>query len=596
MSQSTFRAELGFGVVDADGVDLAQFISETGAPGSTTLTDNAPIGSTYSDATSGLMYRKNAAGAGASKWIKILDENSGASSGLTWLEPAELYVPDVFANLAAAEAYVNAITQQTYTIADQDRLLFDGITGQNKNIFVVSGTPGSGATLVESDHAPALGGDQVFIEHGDSAGVQFAYNEVPDTWTKNNQSNLDELGFIRTFIGKGAAGNELPAYTSVVTIANGDPIETAVGKLDAALALTNTAVGTNTTNIGNLQTEVDAIELSWGSSINANGTYAGFSGTNFIDGNASLSEDLTDLDTAIQTATASIGTLQTEVDNIETGLGTAFNASGVYQPFTGTNYIDGNASLTEDLTDLDAQAFSNAGNISTNTTNIGNLQTEVDNIETSMGAVVDASGNYVTFAGTNYLDGNATVTEDLTDLDTQINTNATDITALQGANGDEANIRSFIGKAAAGVETPTYSSALVVTQSTDLEAAIGELDLQLGRERQEFLGTGTFATFTAIDSFLVDDIKWVEWTIVMTETATQDTKAWQVSCVHDGLATADATDFDENRKDILKVNGTVNGGTHDIALAGTGAAQTLTLSIKADSAMEYKIIRRIVMQ
>ncbi len=596
MSQSTFRAELGFGVVDAEGVDLAQFISEAGVPGSTTLTDNAPIGSTYSDATSGLMYRKNAAGAGTSKWIKILDENSGASSGLTWLEPAELYVPDVFANLAAAEAYVNAITQQTYTILDQDRLLFDGITGSNKNIFIVSGTPGSGATLVESAHAPAEGGDQVFIEHGNAAGTQYAYNEVPDTWTKNNQSNLDELGFIRTFIGKGAAGNELPAYTSVVTIANGDPIETAVGKLDAALAITNTNVGTNTTNIGNVQTEVDAIETSWGSSINTNGTYAGFSGTTFIDGNSSLSEDLTDLDLAIGAANLNVTSLQTEVDNIELGLGSAFNTSGVYQPFSGTNFIDGNASITEDLTDLDAQAFANAGNISTNTTNIGNLQTEVDNIETAMGAVVDASGNYVAFAGTNYLDGNATVTEDLTDLDAQVKLNEDAITAISAGTGDEANIRSFIGKAAAGVETPTYSSALSLTQNIDLEGAIGELDLQIGRERQEFLGAGTFGSFTVIDTILVDEAKWIDWVIVLTETATQDTKAWRVSCVHDGLTSADATDFDENRKDILKVNGGVNGGRHDIALAGSGAAQTLTLSIKANNNIEYRIIRRIVMQ
>ena len=37
-------------------------------------------------------------------------------------------------------------------------------------------------------------------------------------------------------------------------------------------------------------------------------------------------------------------------------------------------------------------------------------------------------------------------------------------------------IHDFIGKTGFGAETPTYSSTTVVTQSTDLESAIGELD------------------------------------------------------------------------------------------------------------------------
>lgn len=49
-----------------------------------------------------------------------------------------------------------------------------------------------------------------------------------------------------------------------------------------------------------------------------------------------------------------VAALQTEVNNIETSLGSVVNSSGVYQPFSGTNYINGNTSITQDLLDLDA--------------------------------------------------------------------------------------------------------------------------------------------------------------------------------------------------------------------------------------------------
>lgn len=47
----------------------------------------------------------------------------------------------------------------------------------------------------------------------------------------------DEDGYIQTFIGK-AAGSDLPAYSSNNYVANDDSLETAIGKLDAALDVT----------------------------------------------------------------------------------------------------------------------------------------------------------------------------------------------------------------------------------------------------------------------------------------------------------------------------------------------------------------------
>ena len=51
---------------------------------------------------------------------------------------------------------------------------------------------------------------------------------------------------------------------------------------------------------------------------------------------------------------------------------------------------------------------------------IDTSMTEVTSLETSLGAVVNSSGVYVAHSGTNYIDGNTTITGDLLDLDTAI--------------------------------------------------------------------------------------------------------------------------------------------------------------------------------
>ena len=45
---------------------------------------------------------------------------------------------------------------------------------------------------------------------------------------------------------------------------------------------------------------------------------------------------------------------QVVTDAVKTSLGGLVNGSGVYQAFSGTNYLDGNASVHADLSDLDA--------------------------------------------------------------------------------------------------------------------------------------------------------------------------------------------------------------------------------------------------
>ena len=286
----------------------------------------------------------------------------------------------------------------------------------------------------------------------------------------------------------------------------------ASGSLDAALAATVNAIGFVS---GNLVSEVsiagsgrtaiqndvdanqvvtDAVMSSLGGLVNGSGVRVNFSGTNYIDGNASLSVDLTDLDAAIKvqelaivsreaaisasymaqigatrssviselvdgapgvldtlnelaaalgddanyatTITNALATKQTEIDALETSLGGLVNASGVYQAFSGTNYLDGNASIFVDLSDLDAAIAAVQADVNQNESDADALsaakQVVLDKHETAMGAVFSTGGDYVAHSGKNYINSNASVTEDLIDLDTAIKDRADGLATLEG--------------------------------------------------------------------------------------------------------------------------------------------------------------------
>lgn len=234
-----------------------------------------------------------------------------------------------------------------------------------------------------------------------------------------------ELDATQTGAGLSAAGayiapasNYLSGSTNIV--GGMSQLDTAIKSnedaIGAEVTARGTAVSNETTARSNadsaLQGEIDAIETAMGTVIGTSGAYVAFSGTNYIDGNATVSADLTDLDTAIKAVSDALGeatggsgtslaTLQTELDAVETALGGVLTETGTYGPFSGTNYIDGNAGLDEDLEDLDTQVKTNADNISSNDTDISNLQSELD--ATQVGAGLSAAGAYSVDALSNYL-------------------------------------------------------------------------------------------------------------------------------------------------------------------------------------------------
>lgn len=230
MAQDYFDVGYGLSVNEKSSI-----LNGSGAP-SGTQADNASPGSLYQDYTNGTVYRKYAAGAG--NW-QSLD-----APVISWREPAKLYIPTAYANLAAAETDVNTGTIQGYSILSGDRLLFDNITGSDKNVYIVTGTVGAGATLVQ-DSNDETEGDAVPITDGTYDGRLYKYNG--SAWYWDGQATADEEGYIRSFIGKGAAGSEMPDYSSNVHVTDSTSLETAIGALDAVLG--KAFVKTSATNV-----------------------------------------------------------------------------------------------------------------------------------------------------------------------------------------------------------------------------------------------------------------------------------------------------------------------------------------------------------
>ncbi len=477
MSEQLFSSSLGFAIENETvGTSVFQQFTVDGLPGDAglpaaqvTLSNNAPVGSKSVDTTTGFEYRKKTAGSGTDKWVRIADTDDIIASGGTesWREPALVKEDTVYANLAAAEVAVNTGSVDGTVVVEDSRILFTAITGEGKNVFIVTGTPGAGATLVEDANAET-NNDAIIIDDGTFAGNQFNYNSTSDSWIRSNQTSLDELAFLRTFVGKDAAGSELPGYTSTTHVANNDTLEVAIGKLDAA-------VGSNDTDIG------------------------------------------------------------------------------------------------------------------TNATSIGNVQTEVDNIEVALGDMVDVNGDYVAHSTSNYIDGNSDVTEDLLDLDTQVKANAD---AIGNITNDDTNQNAFIGKTGLGAETPTYSSTEVVTASTNLESAIGELDAFLDQTNHAVQVSGV-TTLQVIDSVLVDDVKAVRWLIH----AQQGTKVitYEIDATHDGTNASDATATDFTKYARLKMNGNIVGIAINVRIQGATTAQTMELTVVATSAVEVSSSRLSVL-
>jgi len=237
MAQGYFRIPKG---LEIDG--QVQFITGDGAPGTSGDSTTVSVGSFYADYTNAKFYKKTAAGSGTDKWTELIDKDYVDSlvNGLSWREPALVLDGTSYADITAAETAANvADTVDGITIAANDRILFTNLTSGNDNVYIVSGSTGAW-TFTEDPYNTATDGDALMIESGTHADDQYAYNGTAWVRIAGSANNL-ELGYIRDFIGKSAAGVELPTYSSTNFVTDSNDLETSIGDLD-------TEIGANVTD------------------------------------------------------------------------------------------------------------------------------------------------------------------------------------------------------------------------------------------------------------------------------------------------------------------------------------------------------------
>ena len=213
----------------------AEILSIAGSPGlGDAYSDTAVKGALCLDETNGQLYQKKMAGSGADKWVRLQnqDDVNAAIMGQAWRPPARIMDDSLYADMAAAETVLNTGSMDGISVVENDRLLLTNITTANANVFTVSGTPGAGATLVE-DSNDASKGDALYVQEGSHAGAEMGFNG--SLWVQQGKASVTELSHIQTFIGKSANGAETPDYGSNHVVSDTDPLEKAIGDLDAEM-------------------------------------------------------------------------------------------------------------------------------------------------------------------------------------------------------------------------------------------------------------------------------------------------------------------------------------------------------------------------
>lgn len=342
MALDFFRIERGLELDDS-----VLYLQGIGAPGTTADTNAALVGSVYTNNVNGSIYTKITAGSGADKWQKLASEdyvNNAVGATVSWREPA--VVRDNLAVSLPVGTATQPIVVDGVSITDGQRVLFSAIVGgDGKNVYMYDQATG---TFIE-DENNETNGDVVYIQSGTSAGAKYVYNGTD--WVLSDQASLDELGFIRAFIGKDTAGNVTPLYSSTNFVSNATSLEAAIGDLDAALGA-NVSLG------------------------------------NFIDPNDTVNQNIQSLDTKLGASVSSGNfvlagsTTHANIQALDTQVGAAL--------LTG-NFISAGDQLSVAITSLDNQFGPNVSNgnfvLSANKTN-QNIQA----LDTALGAPVTNVG------------------------------------------------------------------------------------------------------------------------------------------------------------------------------------------------------------
>lgn len=388
MSLDFFRIERGLELDES-----VQYLQGLGLPGSSGDTTAAPVGSVYTDNSTGDLFTKITAGTGTDKWQKMASEqyvNNAVGATISWREPA--VVRDNVATTLPTGTATQPIVVDGVSVTNGQRVLFSAIVGGGgKNVYVYDQATG---TFVE-DTNQETSGDAIYIMGGTSAGKTFVYNG--SIWVQSDQASLDEEGFIRAYIGKPTAGNVLPVYTSTNFVVQSSSLKTAVSALDAEFG-PNVSLGNFIDPAFKVNGNIQALDTEIGPNVTAGGwispansinqnlqaidTHLGvpFVAGNFISSGQTVSAAVTALDVEIGPNVVN-GNFITAAQKVNSNIQSLDTALGA-------NVTNGTYILASNSTNANVQALDAAMGAATLQTSVTNV-TSVQTIDTApVGALV----------------------------------------------------------------------------------------------------------------------------------------------------------------------------------------------------------------
>ena len=225
MSVDLYRVYNGLSIYGKSSI-----LSGTGSPGGDSgFQDQASLGSIFLRTDAPAIYIKTGSSNNTTDWTLLSTGSSG-----TIIIPANAADSTSYANVAAAQTAYNASnTVDGVNIISGSRILLTNLASGSKTVYIASGS--SGAWTLTADTFTPTAGDEIYIIAGNTYGGDiFTYDGT--NWNVQSGSTIiNEITYIRNFIGKTVTGNILPTYSSNNFVANGTSLEIAIGAIDAGL-------------------------------------------------------------------------------------------------------------------------------------------------------------------------------------------------------------------------------------------------------------------------------------------------------------------------------------------------------------------------
>lgn len=560
MALDMFRLMRGIEIEKDDLSLRSQILVGSGAPGNDSgEQDAAPIGSVYmrTDAASGEnFYWKWQSLNSVADWKIAVGKDyvDSLAGGSSWREPVRVIDSSLYAN---PSAFPTGGVVDGVTLIDGDRVLFSNVTTGNDNIYIWDA---GSSTWTEDPLNPNSDGDAVFAKEGTSADSLFFYDGA--NWVKYADAlSYAELAFLRSFVGKSAAGNIMPNYTSNNIVIDSTSLMAAVSALDVEAGYVNSFIGKTAGNVTPNYTSNNIV-------VDTTTLVAGVSALDAAIGDRQYTQFTANILTDSETVTASLEALNVAVGD---------------RTYTSQFNVTSGQAVAASIDALDIAIGSRTYTNQYVVTNSQSVTASIDALDMAMGSgdITNISGGYAITSNTTW--GTVAGTNDVTDVFNELNNaigdrNFTPFTANILTDGQ--TVTASLEALNSAIGDRTYTNDRVVVDGQTVAASIDALDTAVGDLQdltKESTGTNVTASNTVVDSIPVSMATEVLWMVQAKETAASGKRrALQVHALTDG------TNVDSTEYAVLKLGGGVTGFDVSVVISGGNIELTMTAGVNVD--------------